>query len=75
LYEGRREAQELLPRWGKARATLISNEKRSSELLLEETHACANSCLSDMQPIGRFYEASCGDDLNKSPGELDVHAS
>jgi hypothetical protein len=29
LYESRGEKQELLTRWGEARAALVSNEKRS----------------------------------------------
>ena len=74
LYKTRGEAQELLARWGEARAPLISDEKRSPELLFKEAHACADGGLCDMQTIGCFDEASGRDDLYKSPGELDVHA-
>jgi hypothetical protein len=73
LYESRGEAKELLARLGEARAALIPNEKRSPELLLKEAHACADRCLRDMQTVGGFDEASGSDDLQKSPGELDVH--
>ena len=75
LYETRGETKELFARWGQARASFVSDEKRSPELLLKEAHACADGGLCDMQTVGGFDEASGGDDLYKSPGELDVHAS
>ena len=73
LYECRSVTKELFTRRSEARAGLIANEKRSSELLLKEAHACANRRLCDMQPVGGFDEAPGGDDFYKSPGELDVH--
>ena len=73
LYESRGEAKELLARWGEARAALVPNEKRSPELLLKETHACADGRLCDMQTVGGFDEASGRDDFYKSPGKLHVH--
>ena len=75
LHESRGEAKELLAGWGKCGTTFISNEERSSKLLLKQAHACADCCLGDMQPIGRFNEASGRDDLQKGPGELNVHVS
>ena len=60
---------------GEGRTTFISNEKRSSKLLLKEADACANGRLSDMQTIGRFDEASCRDDLYEGSSEFDVHVS
>jgi cytochrome c len=63
----------LFTRRGEARAGLIANEKRSSELLLKEAHACANRRLCDMQTVGGFDEAPGGDDFYKSSGEFDVH--
>lgn len=73
LYERRSVTKELFTRRGEACAGFIANEKRSSELLLEETHSCANRCLCNVQTVGGFDEAPGGDDLYKSPGELDVH--
>jgi hypothetical protein len=73
LHKSRSEAKELLASRGEARATLIPNEKRSPELLLKKAHACADRRLCDMQTIGGFDEASGRDDLDESPGELDVH--
>ena len=73
LYECRSVTKELFTRWSEARAGFIANEKRSSELLLKETHPCANRRLCDMQTVGGFDEAPGGNDLYKSPGELDVH--
>jgi hypothetical protein len=75
LHESRGEAKELLSGWGKRRATLISNEKRSSKLLLKESHACADCRLSDMHPIGCLDKASGRDDLQEGPSKFDVHVS
>ena len=63
LQESRGEAQELLAGWGECGPTFISNEKRSSKLLLKQAHACADCSLGDMQTIGRFDEASGRDDF------------
>ena len=75
LHERRRESKELLSGWGEACTTLVPNEKRPSKLLFEETHACADRRLRDMQTIRGFDEASRGNDLNEGLGELDVHVS
>ena len=75
LDESRGEAKELLASRGERRASFIPNEKRSSELLLKEAHACADRRLSDMQTVGSFDEASGGDNLYEGSGQLDVHAS
>src|SRR5690242_19229890 len=48
LYECRSVTKELLTRGSETRAGLIANEKRSSELLLKEAHACAYRRLCDM---------------------------
>lgn len=73
LYECRSVAKELFARGGEGCTGLITNEKRSPELLLKETHPCADRCLCDVQAVGGFDEAPGGDDLYESPGELDVH--
>jgi hypothetical protein len=73
LYECWSVTKELFTRRGEACAGLIANEKRSSELLLKETHPRADRRLCDMQTVGGFDEASGRDDLYKSPGKLDVH--
>ena len=73
LYECRSVTKELFARRGKARAGLIANEKRSPELLLKETHSCANRRLCNVQTVGGFDEAPGGDDLYERSGEFDVH--
>ena len=57
LYKCRSVTKELFTRRSEARAGLIANEKRSSELLLKKAHACAYRRLCDMQTVGGFYEA------------------
>jgi hypothetical protein len=73
LDECRSVTKELFTRRSEARASLIANEKRSSELLLKEAHACAYRCLCDMQAVGGFDEAPGGYDLYESSSKLDVH--
>ena len=63
LHKCRSVTKELFTGRGEARAGLIANEKRSSELLLKEAHACTNRRLCDMQTVGGFDEAPGGDDL------------
>ena len=55
------------------RPALVPDEKRASEQPLESVNPGTDRGLSHVQPFRRAYETAVRDDLQKSPGELDVH--
>jgi hypothetical protein len=73
LQESRREPKKLFAGRREGRATLISNEKGSSQLLFKQAHACADCRLSDMQTFGGLNKATGRDNLHNRPGKLNVH--
>jgi len=73
LHETWGKAKELVAGWGEGRATFVANEKWSSKLLLQKTHAGADGRLCDVQTLGGFDEAAGRNDLEKCPSQLDVH--
>jgi hypothetical protein len=73
LHECRGVTEELLTRRRQGSSTLVPNEQRPSELLLEGADAGAHGRLSDVQPLGSSDEAPGRNDLKKGPSYLGVH--
>jgi hypothetical protein len=53
----------------------MANEKLPSKLLLQISDPCAYGRLTDVQPLRRADKTSGRNDLEKGPGEFNIHAS
>ena len=73
LHKAWCEAKELLSGRSQRRSGFVPDKKWTPELLLKQAYPGADGCLTDMQAVGSLDEISRRDDLQKRPGQFDVH--
>ena len=72
LHEHWRVAQKLLASWRQRRSILVTDKKRSTQLLFQRPDAGTDRRLAQVELFGRAHKAACSDDLQKGSCEFDI---